>query len=146
MRNNPLLSKRTNPLLLKRTQSFFSKRTIRLFQGPPTPILPCVVVIVAGVSRCHASLLLHCVVVFVSVSRKHLSFASQLRHCDHVVVVAIAPRRLGQYCHLDRRFVVRTNASCRIVTASSPSIVPLYVWFAPRLRNYGIPPHSNTSR
>jgi hypothetical protein len=72
------------------------------FSTVPTPILPCVVAIVVGVSCCHASLLLHCVVIVVSVSRKRLSFASQLRHCDCIVVVAIAPRRLGQYRHLDR--------------------------------------------
>ena len=60
--NKPLLLKRTNPLFLKRNQSFFSKRTIRLFKGPPPPILPCVVAVVVGVSRYHASLLLHCVV------------------------------------------------------------------------------------
>ncbi len=81
--NKMLFSKRTIPLFSKRTKpqantTVFFQKTIRLFQGPPTPILLCVVAVVVGVSRVYASLHLHCVVVVVSVSRKrfilHRSF------------------------------------------------------------------------
>ncbi len=134
--NKTLFWKRTKPLLLKQTQSFFSKRTIRLFEGPPTPILPRVVAIVVGVSRCHASLLLHCVVVVVSVSRKRCC-----RHSAPSSRLVPSPRlliRSAHECELPDRY--RQFAVDHTV---------IKFWFSPRPHNYGIPPpppHSNTSR
>jgi hypothetical protein len=102
-RHNPFFSKRTKPLLLKRTKPFFLKRTIRLFQGPPAPIFPCVVVAVVGISResrIPASTLC-CIVVGVSRKIVFFFFASLHQRCDRIVVVvaAVAPNRPGQYRH-----------------------------------------------
>ncbi len=98
----PLFSKRTNPLLSKLTQSFFSKQTIRLFQGPPAPILLCVVATVVGVSRCHASPLLHCVVIVVSKTFFFRIAASSLWSCSCCRHSALSSRPVPSHRSLIR--------------------------------------------